>query len=70
MGSEPLRNETLSQRLSRAFSEYYRGYELGFSKKQLELIESLSLEELNAFISAHKEITNLTFSVVTNRSEK
>ncbi|DAB32394.1 MAG TPA: peptidase M16 [Sulfurospirillum sp. UBA11407] len=70
LGSEPLRNETLSQRLSRAFSEYYRGYELGFSKKQLELIESLSLEELNAFINAHKEITNLTFSVVTNRSEK
>ncbi len=69
LGSEPLRNETLSQRLSRAFHEYYRGYELGFSTKQLELIEKLTLSELNEFISKHAEITKLTFSVVTNKSE-
>jgi len=42
LGSEPLRNETLSQRLSRAFFEYYGGFELGHSKKQLEKIEKLS----------------------------
>lgn len=29
LGSEPLRNETLSQRLNRAFFEYYGGFELG-----------------------------------------
>lgn len=66
LGSEPLRNETLSQRLNRAFFEYYRGFELGYSKEQLKQIESLSLEELNKFIKAHDEITNLSFSIVTN----
>lgn len=64
LGSEPLRNETLSQRLSRAFTEYYRGFELGHSKAQLDLIEALSLDELNKFIKAHDEITNLSFSIV------
>lgn len=69
LGSEPLRNETLSQRLSRAFFEYYSGYELGHSKKQLEKIEKLSLEELNSFIKKHDEITALSFSVVTKRAK-
>ncbi len=65
LGSEPLRNETLSQRLSRAFNEYYRGKPLGWSKKELELIEKTNLNELNAFIKAHSEITKLSFSIVT-----
>jgi len=69
LGSEPLRNETLSQRLSRAFFEYYGGFELGYSKKQLEKIEKLSLEELNSFIKKHDEITKLSFSVVTKRAK-
>lgn len=69
LGSEPLRNETLSQRLSRAFFEYYSGFELGHSKKQLEKIEKLSLEELNSFIKKHDEITALSFSVVTKRAK-
>ena len=69
LGSEPLRNETLSQRLSRAFFEYYGGFELGHSKKQLEKIEKLSLEELNSFIKKHDEITALSFSVVTKRAK-
>lgn len=69
LGSEPLRNETLSQRLSRAFFEYYGGFALGHSKKQLEKIETLSLEELNSFIKKHDEITKLSFSVVTKRAK-
>ena len=69
LGSEPLRNETLSQRLSRAFFEYYNGFELGYSKKQLEKIEALSLEDLNSFIKKHNEITALSFSVVTKREK-
>ena len=69
LGSEPLRNETLSQRLNRAFFEYYGGFELGYSKKQLEKIEKLSLEELNHFIQKHDEITKLSFSVVTKRAK-
>lgn len=64
LGSEPLRNETLSQRLNRAFTEYYRGFELGHSKRQLELIEALSLEDLNKFIKEHDEINRLSFSIV------
>ncbi|WP_024955397.1 M16 family metallopeptidase [Sulfurospirillum arcachonense] len=66
LGSEPLRNETLSQRLNRAFFEYYRGFKLGHSKAQLEKIEKLTLEELNTFIKSHDEINNLSFSIVTN----
>ncbi len=69
LGSEPLRNETLSQRLSRAFFEYYNGFELGHSKKQLDKIEKLSLEDLNSFIKKHDEITALSFSVVTKREK-
>jgi len=65
LGSEPLRNETLSQRLSQAFHEYYNGYELGHSKKVLKEIEGLSLKDLNDFIKKHKEITKLSFSIVT-----
>jgi len=69
LGSEPLRNETLSQRLSRAFFEYYGGFELGHSKKQLEKIDKLTLEELNSFIKKHDEISALSFSVVTKREK-
>jgi len=65
LGSEPLRVETLSQRLSRAFFEYYKGQELGHSKQELENIEKLELEQLNAFIKAHSEITQLSVAVVT-----
>ncbi|WP_200763578.1 M16 family metallopeptidase [Nitrosophilus alvini] len=65
LGSEPLRNETLSQRLSRAFMEYYKGKPLGYYKKELEKIEALSLEELNSFIKKHPEINILTLSIVT-----
>jgi zinc protease len=68
LGSEPLRNETLSQRLTRSFMEYYKGHKQGYSKEQLELIEKLKLSDLNEFIAKHPEIEKLTFSVVTNRS--
>jgi len=66
LGSEPLRNETLSQRLNSAFTEYYRGFEIGHSKTELEKIEKLSLKELNEFIKQHDEINNLSFSIVTD----
>ncbi len=66
LGSEPLRNETLSQRLGRAFDEYYKGLGLGYAKKELEKIEALKLEDLNAFIKAHPEILKITVAIVTN----
>ena len=63
-GSEPLRSETLSQRLNRAFTLYYRGLEQDYSKKELEKIQELKLDDLNNYIKSHKEINNLTFSIV------
>lgn len=65
LGSEPLRVETMSQRLGRTFQEFYRGQELGTSQEELERIKELSLEELNAFIKEHTEITKLSFAIVT-----
>ena len=63
-GSEPLRSETLSQRLSRAFTLYYRGLAPDYSQKELEKIQNLELKDLNEYIKSHKEINNLTFSIV------
>ncbi len=65
LGSEPLRVETLSQRLSRTFMEYYKGQEIGASLVELKRIEALDLKSLNDFIKAHSEITNLSFAIVT-----
>ncbi len=67
IGSEPLRNETLSSRLNRAFHEYYTHRPLGATSKDLEKIKALTLKELNAFIQKHQEIKNLSFSVVTGQ---
>lgn len=65
LGSEPLRVETMSQRLNRTFMEYYKGQELGYSAKELELIKNLQLKDLNEFIKEHKEILKLSFAIVT-----
>jgi len=65
LGSEPLRVETMSQRLNRTFMEYYKGEELGHSLKELELIKNLKLKELNEFIKFHKEILEMSFAIVT-----
>lgn len=65
LGAEPLRNETVSQRLSRSFNDFYRGKEMGWSKKQLDLIEKLTLDELNSFIKKHSEIEDLTIFILT-----
>ena len=65
LGSEPLRNETLSQRLNRAFLLYYKGLSLDYPKDELEKIKNLDLITLNNFIKKHTEIKNLFFSIVT-----
>lgn len=65
-GSEPLRTETLSQRLNRAFMLYYRGLEQNYPQMELDKISSLDLDDLNAFIKSHNEIKNITFSIVRN----
>jgi len=64
LGSEPLRTETLSQRLHRAFTLFYRGLEQDYPQKELENIENLKLEDLNDYIKSHKEIIDLSYSIV------
>ena len=65
LGSEPLRVETMSQRLHRTFMEYYKGFELGHSDQELEKIANLKLKDLNEFIKKHKEVLDLSFAIVT-----
>ncbi|MCI0500122.1 MAG: insulinase family protein [Epsilonproteobacteria bacterium] len=64
-GSEPLRTETFSQRLGLAFNLFYKELDQDYPKKELEMINSLTLKEINDFIKSHKEISNLSFSIVT-----
>jgi len=65
LGSEPLRVETMSQRLNRTFMEFYKGKELGSSVKELKKIKNLKLKDLNRFIREHNEINNLSYAIVT-----
>ena len=69
LGSEPLRVETMSQRLNRTFMEFYKGWDLGDSAKELKKIEKLKLKDLNAFIKEHKEILEISFAIVTNKKK-
>ena len=69
LGSEPLRVETMSQRLNRTFMEYYKGQDLGHSAKELKKIEKLKLKDLNAFIKEHIEILEISFAIVTADSK-
>ena len=65
LGSEPLRVETMSQRLNRTFMEFYKGFELGHSAIELKKIENLKLKDLNKFIKKHTEINDLSYAIVT-----
>jgi predicted Zn-dependent peptidase len=69
LGSQPLRTETLSQRLGRAFQEYYTERPLGSTVEELKLIEAMKLNELNTFIKTHTEIAKISFSVVTKEDK-
>lgn len=69
LGSEPLRTETLSQRLHRAYNDYYYDRPLDFAKKQLEKIESVTLDEVNAFIKSHRELSDISFAIVTKKED-
>ena len=65
LGSEPLRVETMSQRLNRTFMEYYKGFKLGHSADELEKIKNLKLKDLNKYIKNHREILDISFAIVT-----
>ncbi|PAF44869.1 peptidase M16 [Helicobacter sp. 11S02596-1] len=70
LGSEPLRNETLSARLGAKFYNFYLGLPLDFDKIELEQIKNLTLKEFNGYVKSHPEIKNLSFSIVTKKEEK
>ncbi|WP_457745187.1 M16 family metallopeptidase [Sulfurimonas sp.] len=65
LGSEPLRVETMSQRLNRTFMDYYKGFPLNHSQIELQKIKKLKLKDLNTFIKSHKEILKQSFAIVT-----
>ncbi len=65
LGSEPLRVETMSQRLNRTFMEHYKGFTIGQTEHELKMIKKLQLKDLNQFIKEHKEILDLSFAIVT-----
>lgn len=64
LGSEPLRNETLSQRLGAAFNCYYNGLPLDCNKQVLDEISKLTLQEVNQYIKTHQEIQKLSFAII------
>ena len=64
LGSEPLRNETMNQRLNNSFMLFYKGKPQDENEKILKKIEDLKLKDLNNFIASHDEIKKLTFSIV------
>jgi predicted Zn-dependent peptidase len=70
LGSEPLRTETLSQRLGRAYSDYYYERPLDFAKTQLAALEKVTLKEVNDFIKSHTELSDISFSIVTKEDKK
>jgi zinc protease len=66
LGSEPLRNETLSQRLLKKFNEAYLNLPENYYQKELDLIKNTKLNEINDFIKKYNNIKNLSFSILTN----
>jgi len=64
VGSEPLRNETLQQRIGNAFHAYYNGKPLYYRAEELKAIEAIKLVQINDFIRSHTEITKTSFALV------
>jgi hypothetical protein len=55
--------------MNRAFHEDYDGLGLGWSAKDLKMIDGMTLKELNALIKAHPEIGELSWSIVTKKGK-
>lgn len=65
LGSQPLREERLAQRLDSKLINFYKGLPLDFNKELLSNINNLNLKDLNDFIKSHEELKKLSFSVIT-----
>ncbi|PAF49298.1 hypothetical protein BKH43_07170 [Helicobacter sp. 13S00401-1] len=70
IGSEPLRNETIEQRLSKKYMAYFNGLPLNQNELDLEKVKTLTLPEINDFIKKHVELKNLVFALVTSPETK
>jgi predicted Zn-dependent peptidase len=64
LGSEPLKNETLSQRINSDFINFLYDRDGNYNKLELEKIKALTLKDLNNFIKSHKEIKDISFVMV------
>lgn len=64
LGSEPLRNEKMSQRLKTALIDVYMGKKHNYSKEILKKIQEMELKSLNNFLRTHEEVLALSFGVV------
>ncbi len=69
LGSEPLRNETISSRLNTTYNYFYLDLPLDFNQTLLDQIQKMSLKEINDFIKSHTEINDLTFAIVSNKKK-
>lgn len=69
LGSEPLRKQTLDQRLGNALSYYNLGLDIDYSKSLLDEIANMKLEDLNRYIKSHKEIEKLSFYIITKEKK-
>ncbi|MGL2606253.1 M16 family metallopeptidase [Helicobacter pylori] len=69
LGSEPLRNETISSRLNTTYNYFYLGLPLDFNQTLLNQIQKMTLKEINDFIKEHTEINDLTFAIVSNKKK-
>lgn len=67
IGSRVLSDETLSSRLSKKYNNFYRNLPLDYDKIVIQKVKDLKLDELNEYIRSHKEINNLSFSVVVDK---
>jgi predicted Zn-dependent peptidase len=70
MGSEPLKVETMDQRLYRAFILYYNNLPQNYPSEELNRIQNISLDDINRYIKSHKEILKLSFAIVTKENEE
>ncbi|GAA8962874.1 pitrilysin family protein [Helicobacter pylori] len=69
LGSEPLRNETISSRLNTTYNYFYLDLPLNFNQTLLDQIQKMTLKEINDFIKEHTEINDLTFAIVSNKKK-
>lgn len=67
LGSRVLSDETINSRLGKKYINFYRNLPLDYDKTLIQKIKDLTLDELNQYIRSHKEINDLSFSIVIDK---